>query len=367
MTTLPPNPGEADVPARLLNADPGEADVPARLPDADPDPARPSRPMRLGVLGSLVWDRILERDGRPVAVEEWGGISYALEALSVALPEEWLLVPVVKVGEDLWDRALDYLRTIPRVEVGKGLRSMPLPNPRVELRYEDHRRILECLEGGIPTWSWEELQPLLSGMDALYVNFITGFETGLDTAQRLRGCFSGPLYADLHSLFLGISHQGRRFPKELPRWGSWFRAFDAVQMNEDEFELLGRSWGDPWQLAADTVGPELKLIVVTLGPKGAAYVAAPDFLPDPLTWPLKRSSLGVGGPTRSAKIAGAAHAPSGDPTGCGDVWGATFFGRLLAGDSLDAAMAGANRLAARNVQHRGARGLHHHLRGNLGM
>ncbi len=323
------------------------------------------RPKRLGVLGTLVWDRILDRDGRRGPVEEWGGISYALEALSVALPEDWLLVPFLKLGEDRFSEALAYLRTIPRVGVGAGVRSVPHPNPRVELRYQDQVRKLEHLSGGVPPWAWEELEVLLAGVDALYVNFITGFEMGVETAQFFRERFPGPLYADLHSLFLGISSHGRRFPKELPGWGTWFRAFDAVQMNEAEFELLGHSWGDPWRLAAETVGPELKLIAVTLGPRGAAYVAAPDFSPDPLTWPAKRRSLGTGGPTRSGRVSVSHERLGGDPTGCGDVWGATFFGRLLAGDSLEIAMDGANRLAARNVQHRGANGLHRHLRGDL--
>jgi sugar/nucleoside kinase (ribokinase family) len=56
---------------------------------------------------------------------------------------------------------------------------------------------------------------------------------------------------------------------------------------------------------------------------------------------------------------------TGDPTGCGDVWGATVFARLLAGDGLDGAMRQANRLAGRNVEHRGARGLYRHLAGRL--
>ena len=36
----------------------------------------------LGVIGTLVWDRILDRDGRSEPVEEWGGIGYALAALA---------------------------------------------------------------------------------------------------------------------------------------------------------------------------------------------------------------------------------------------------------------------------------------------
>ena len=54
-----------------------------------------------------------------------------------------------------------------------------------------------------------------------------------------------------------------------------------------------------------------------------------------------------------------------DPTGCGDVWGATYFSRLLAGDMLGDAIRAAHRAAARNVEHRGATGLADHLRGKL--
>jgi sugar/nucleoside kinase (ribokinase family) len=324
------------------------------------------RSRRLGVLGTLIWDRIHQRDGRKEPVEEWGGISYGLEALAVALPPEWTVHPILKVGEDLAEEAFRYLRSVPGIRTEPGVRVVPFPNTRVELRYLDRDRRLERLTGGAPAWSWEDLSPLVSGMDALFVNFISGFELELETAERLREGFHGPLYADLHSLFLGISSQGHRVPQELKRWGAWLRSFDAVQMNEDEFELLGRSWGDPWRLAAETVGPELKLIAVTLAERGAAYVAAPDFDADPALWPAARRSLGRGGAARSGRVPVDSGEKVGDPTGCGDVWGATFFGRLLGGDSLEAAISQANRMARRNVEHRGARGLHLHLRGLLG-
>jgi sugar/nucleoside kinase (ribokinase family) len=55
----------------------------------------------------------------------------------------------------------------------------------------------------------------------------------------------------------------------------------------------------------------------------------------------------------------------GDPTGCGDVLGATIFSRLLAGDTLAFALQRAVRAAALNVEYRGASGLAHHLRGEL--
>jgi hypothetical protein len=39
---------------------------------------------------------------------------------------------------------------------------------------------------------------------------------------------------------------------------------------------------------------------------------------------------------------------------------------LLAGDRLQMALSYANRMAGRNVQHRGATGLHHYLKGRIG-
>lgn len=322
-------------------------------------------PRRLGVVGTLVWDTIHRRDGVRGTTEEWGGIAYALSAASAALPPGWEVVPIVKVGADLAEEALRFLRGIPRLDCDSGVRVVPEPNNRVDLHYRDDERRAERLEGGVPPWHWTELGPVVRSCDALYVNFISGFEMELDAARALRSAYRGPTYADLHSLFLGVGRHGLRVPRQLPSWDAWLRCFDAVQMNEDEFELLGREWGDPWRLAADAVGPELKLIVVTLGGRGAAYVAGPGFDPDPSTWPGVRARVATPGASRSGRVTPEGAVVEGDPTGCGDVWGATFFARLLAGASLGEAMARANDLAARNVGHRGARGLHEHLKGRL--
>jgi sugar/nucleoside kinase (ribokinase family) len=260
---------------------------------------------------------------------------------------------------------LEYLSSIPKLELGTGIEVTSGPNPRVELRYQDRDRRSERPSGGVPPWVWEDLGPVLQGLDALYLNFITGQEMSLETAVLFRERFPGPLYADLHTLFTGISSSGKRFPRQLPDWEIWFRAFDAVQMNEDEFRLAAASGSDPWEGAADFLGRELKLIAVTMGPRGAAYLAAPGFQPDPVAWPGTRGTPGVVGNPHSGRVPAPDDDFSGDPTGCGDVWGATFFGRLLGGDSLEDAMLRANRLAAANVEHHGARGLHLHLLATL--
>lgn len=319
-------------------------------------------PRTVGVVGSLVWDRIVDRDGRSEPVEEWGGISYALSALSVALPEEWRILPILKVGRDLAEEGRRFLSEIPRVEP-HGILVVPDPNNRVELRYEAGGRRTERLRGGVPPWSWPELSPFTELCDALYVNFISGFEMELETARALKMAYHGPTYADLHSLFLGTTAGGRRVLRPLEAWVAWLRCFDAVQMNEDEFDMLG-SGGDPWRLAAEAMGPDLKLLAVTLGGRGAAYVVNEDLTPDPMHWRDERR-VAPAPRSRSGRVPVEGAAKDGDPTGCGDVWGAAVFGRLLAGDALEEAMVEANRLAGLNVAHRGARGLFRYLSGRL--
>ena len=325
--------------------------------------------MRLGILGTMVWDRIYARDGRAVPVEEWGGITYALGAMVAAAPPDWELVPILKVGRDLETKAYTFLRDLPQTDL-TAIRIVPEPNNRVELRYQDRERRFERLTGGVPPWTWEEIEPALQGLDALYINFISGFELKLETMQRLRLSFRGPIYADLHSLMLGVAPDGLRVPQPLESWREWLRSFDVAQVNEDELGYLAAQWGDPWRFAADCVGDDLRMLLVTLGERGAAYVASPAARGHPLTWRREAIELtrplAVPGAVRSERVGSDAERRVGDPTGCGDVWGAPCFARILAGDAVVEAMLTANRVAARNVEHRGATGLHHHLQGRIG-
>jgi len=322
---------------------------------------------RLGVIGTLVWDRIYARDGWREPVEEWGGIGYALAALSAARPDEWEIVPILKVGEDRADQASAFLQSLPGLDLSL-VQNVPEPNFQVELRYYDEDRRTERLEGGVLPWSWEELEPLLAEIDALYINFISGLELDLETALQLRLSFPGPIYADLHSLFLAIGPEGQRSYRPLERWREWLRCFDIVQMNEDELRWLAHNWGDPWHFAAEVVGDQLRLLLVTLGPRGAAYVAAPSFEPNPILWHergvARPPTLGTPGTTVSG-IVQAEGREIGDPTGCGDVWGSTFYQHLLAGAELEGALQRANEAAARNVRYRGVTGLHDFLQGRI--
>ncbi len=312
---------------------------------------------KLGVIGSMVWDLIYGRDSGAPPVEEWGGIAYALAGLDATLSPDWEIVPLIKVGSDIRAEADKFLRGLRRVAPHARFIEVPVPNNRVVLRYEAGERRCERMAGGVPGWTWGDLGPMVRDLDALYVNFISGFELCLGTAQALRQGFQGPIYADLHSLFLGMGRDGVRRLRPLPDAQTWFGCFDVVQLNEDE---LGQLSADPLALAAQMLGQGVSLLVVTLGREGAVYVAAPGFsslarpAPDP----------GAGDTVTTARIEAPA-VEALDPTGCGDVFGAALCARLLQGSHVEAAVEEANRLAARNAAFRGASDLSAHLSGGL--
>lgn len=308
---------------------------------------------RVGVIGALVWDIIHGRDPSAPPVEEWGGIAYGLAGLDASLDDDWEIVPLIKVGRDLARPAGEFLRSLGHLAPGSRPIEVDVPNNRVVLRYQQAERRCERMSGGVPGWNWQELGPLLTDLDALYVNFISGFEMCLGTAQALRRGFRGPIYADLHSLFLAMQHDGMRRIQPLPDAPSWFECFDVVQLNEEEMHQLSDT---PLDVAAHALARGTRALVVTLGPRGVAYVA------DPAFDGFGRS--GPGGAIRTARLAPPA-VDAIDPTGCGDVFGAATMGRLLASDPLEAALAHGNRLAARNATLRGAGSLAALLRGAL--
>lgn len=295
----------------------------------------------------MVWDTIHGRDPAQAAVQEWGGISYALAALDATLPDDWEIVPLIKVGRDLAGKANEFLHSLRHTPHAARFVEVQEPNNRVTLRYESADRRCEQMSGGVPPWTWPELGPLVQDLDALYINFISGYEMSLETAQLLRRGFSRFIYVDLHSLFLGKSGDGTRVLRTLPESPAWFGCFTVIQLNEDEIGQLG---SDPLAIAADAMRQGCTALCVTLGERGAAYFA--------------------GDPIRTARIPAPAVHPAvihqeSDPTGCGDVFGGATAAALLAGASIEDALRLGTQLGTRNLSHHGASGLRDHLMGKL--
>lgn len=294
---------------------------------------------RLGVLGTAVLDSI-RHPRRPAAVEALGGITYSLAAFEARPIAGWTLVPVMKVGRDAGEAVDAFLARLSRVGSLEGVRRVDEPNNRVELVYAEGGGRTERLTGGVPGWSLEELRPLAAGCDALYVNLIAGWEVELSTAERLGEVVPGPLYCDLHSLFLDAADGGLRRPRVPEGWREWVRCFDHVQVNREELELLAtRAGADPWRLARELVGERPRTLFVTLGADGAVWLAS--------------GGGGSNGP-RHGRVPLPDPELRADTTGCGDVWGMSCFAGLLEGRDPPAAVERANALARRNAGLTGA-------------
>lgn len=302
---------------------------------------------RLGVIGTLVWDTIHGPDGGD-AVEDWGGIAYSLAAWAAVAPPGWSLAPIVKIGADLRESADRFLETVNGVSSLEFVQTVPEANNRVSLFYHDRSRRCERLTGGVPGWSAAELKRVALSCDALYVNFISGWELDLESAAVLESRFEGPVWADVHSLILGVGDGGVREPRPLEDRASWLGAFDLLQVNEDEIDTLTRSGGSladgMRELLAD--GPDG--VFLTRGSAGAEWVVRPG---------TRWSTSSDGDLAGSAPVEIIAPTGSTDPTGCGDVWGMTCFASLLAGSEVDEAVRGANRLAAATAAGQGTAGL----------
>jgi hypothetical protein len=254
-------------------------------------------------------------------------------------------------------QANEFLKTLARRAGVARFVEVPEPNNRVTLHYTSVARRTERLSGGVPPWTWDELGPMVRDLDVIYVNFISGFEFDVDLARQLRRGFLGPIYADLHSLLLGVHCDGTRAPRPLPQVRDWFACFDVVQLNEDELALIG---DDPMAVAAEALALGVRLLVVTLGAYGTVYFTIPRFKlfqggPEQLEQP----------PIRTARVPAFDVHEANDPTGCGDVFGGTLIARLIAGVDVHEAVRQANASAGRNARFRGATNLHHHLRGEI--
>ncbi len=360
---------------------------------------------RLGVLGTLVRDTIHPPGAAPVG-RCWGGIAYALAALDHVVAPRWSLVPAIKLGADLAGPGQAFLGSLARVGDLRFVRVVPEPNNRVELRYRSQTERLEILSGGVPGWEPNEIDELLETLDALYVNFIAGNEMTLAGARRIRDRMQGPGWADLHSLFLESGPGGERIPRRLPSSVAWARCFDTVQMNESEFALFaaddaraggrtrvggetragddstrgGEATGAGGGTSADggtSVGGATRPRGITsAGLSSGARAAVAAALGGRLATvavtrggdgvEIFRKDSGSGSAPRRELVAVPGGGEGGDPTGCGDIWGATCFAGLLDGMEITEAARRANRVARRNLACTGAGDAHASLGDSLG-
>lgn len=280
-------------------------------------------PPRIAVLGTLTRDTTTYADGS--RSENLGGLFYTLLTLAHLFDGRAGILPVANVGADLVDTVQAALR-LPGLDLA-GLRPVAPPNNHVFLTYRSPEVRDEVLVGLVPPVDLEHCR-CAAGAHRLLVNLTSGRDIRLETLRAFRREFAAEIQLDVHSLTLDIEPGGRRVLRRPADWQAWVECADWVQMNETEARLLG---GD----GAALEGFATRLL--ELGPRGVMVTLA------------GRGCLAAwrqGGDVRHLQVDAAVHPEPAYPTGCGDVFGASFAFAQMSGAATADAVCFANAVAS---------------------
>lgn len=294
--------------------------------------------MKIGVVGTFIRDHTVPYEGEPY--DNIGGIFYSLAFLGALSAEDTVIVPVARIGADLYDDVLQALRPFGRINCDHLLRSEQ-PNTRVELRYISANERVEITSERMKPLEWEDVE-VLADADAILVNMITGVDISLSALQKLSAAGRGWLYLDVHSLVYEIDAEGRRRLNRPLDWQSWVACADGVQVNEAEATVLAEipSKEKGVQQFGQLAARELAEVCnITAGSRGSH-----------LFW---REN----GDVRYAKVAAVTPPRVVDVVGCGDAFAAGFVITYARTRNPLVAAKEANRTAAANCTYRGTSGV----------
>jgi len=306
---------------------------------------------KIGVVGTVIKDTIHPASGE--AVNALGGVLYTILPLRAFLPEEWEIVPILRVGSDLFDEIHRIFDGLPNVSTENVIRDRR-ENNRVDLYYHDAEHRTEVATGAVSPLLPRDVKGL-DTIDLLLLNFISGWEFSLQTMKQVSGSFTGKVFADIHSLMLGRANDGKRYRRKPYGLKKWLEHFNYVQMNLGEARTLtgldlDRSAGDfegalsRASAAVQRLGPGL--VAITLGEKGA-------FLSEVNRIGSVASEL-RGGHRIDSPI---------DPTGSGDVFLAAFTSTVVLGGDPGEALSFAVRSSALSTTVQGAEKLYGFFKG----
>ena len=246
--------------------------------------------MRIGIIGQPCIDEIVHI-GNPFAVPDraLGGVLYSYAAMERLMREQgtknnsfvpltWFSKPDRSFHETLLDK-FHYL------ERGTGLWPTESQTNRVQLVYRETGERTEHCPHILPALTKDQLTPeLLSSLDGLFVNMISGFDIDIDTLETaLHGTTKKPyVHIDIHALVLGpLSERnehapfgGGREPRGVPEWKRWLAIADSAQLNELEM----RWFADPEirsepellkYILLSNQFPKLRYLILTRAERGA--------------------------------------------------------------------------------------------------
>jgi len=282
-------------------------------------------PKKIVVVGSIVKDEIRSNEGHKAF--SYGGITYTVLAFSRLFPRI-KVVPIAYIGKKDLDEYISLLP--PEVEKDWIIPYDGETNTNL-LIYKGENRI-EYFKRRTPP---VELKFLLEhdDADAFLINFIKNNDLQIKDLKRFSRIYGGIIYVDVHSLVKVAGRDGRSRLRKFNSWQSFSSSVDIIQMNEEEARYFtgidANTIEELGKLAILILKSGPKVVNITLGSSGSI-----------VAWKDDKEHVEHFLPPRVEII---------DPTGCGDVYGASFLGEFLRnGDPRRAAFL-ANQRAAMNA------------------
>lgn len=296
-----------------------------------------AKPIKLTIAGTVARDTITFPDGKKK--KGLGGILYNILSLALLAPKEIVIFPVCNLGADIYEKVTLYLKKFKNIDP-RGISRVGEKNNHVFLYYDRKWDKKEITKGLVPEIKFRQIKPYLNS-DWILINFISGFDIGLDSLRKIRAKTTARIYMDVHSLILGIRKDGKRFYRVPVLWEEYLKTADIVQMNFKEMQVLsGRDLHSKVELQkfAERVlslGP--KILLVTRGGEGALVYY----------WGRRIISY----QTACLKIEELV-----DPTGCGDVFSSGFLLAYLRTQDVKLSSEFANFLAGMKSRFSGIEG-----------
>ena len=297
-----------------------------------------------GLIGTVTSDHIVRDEG--VSLEGLGGVLYQAAVFS-GLGESVRLFS--NCGDDLRPSVERTIADWPGLD-RTGLRFVPGPGNRVELRYSEHlKEREEVLRSVVPPLDPGLILTRLADLDGLLAVFNSGFDLDLPAWRSVLAAARCPVWLDTHSLVLEKKLGAHRDYVALEDRTEWLSGITYLQANRQELAcLIGRPerWPDEAETRAfahAAFGLGIEAVFVTLGKDGVLVLTPGE-------------ARSVRAPRADTVV---------DTTGCGDVFCARALQLLTRGAGAFEAVEEAVVLASKAVGRAGVRATYEMVRDSL--